>query len=209
MPSPGLTLGRETLDAGAIDPASPNAIADLCDRVTRLQQMLEGLGWPSAAIASSDTVYQAVYTRNVAGDDVLYGGTPNDPTNPNVLVVSAAGSATVIFQEEGSTVGTRGTLNFIGDTVTAADNGGSSRVDVTIAAFDTVIVSGSSNVVASATANSITLVAGTYIDIVTDAGAASVTISTDLTEATGWSASGTYILGAINGVIQWIPTSAC
>lgn len=43
------------------------------------------------------------------------------------------GAGTIVFQEEGSTVGTRAKVNFVGSGVTAVDNPGQNRVDVTIA----------------------------------------------------------------------------
>ena len=41
---------------------------------------------------------------------------------------------TIDVQEEGSTIGTRGKLNFVGANVTAVDNSGQARVDVTVKA---------------------------------------------------------------------------
>lgn len=51
---------------------------------------------------------------------------------PPVSIPTRVPATTIGFQEEGSTVGSRGILNFIGDGVKAVDNPGQVRVDVTV-----------------------------------------------------------------------------
>lgn len=178
--SPGLTLGREVLDVEHLDPNSPTFNQDVLAALQRLTSAIRAMGWPSAAVAGDDTSYQQVYTNIVADADVLYAGVPNDPTNPRVLVVSAAGSATTIYQEEGTNASTRGTANFIGDFVTVVDNAGSTRADITIS-----------------------ITAGTYIDISGD------TISVDLTEVSGYDGGENQYLKNEAGTIKWVTAATC
>jgi hypothetical protein len=119
MPSHGITLGPSIIETSTFredtDPAVVRALMNL-------NSVLIGAGFPAPA-ETGDTSYQLVYTREVTGADVLYGGKPSDPMNPDVLVISAAGSATVIWQEEGSTVATYGTVSFVGPLFTVTDGG--------------------------------------------------------------------------------------
>ena len=54
-----------------------------------------------------------------------------------VRVAAAAPALIVAVQEEGALAGSRGTINFIGPTVTAVDDGANNRVNVTVAAGPT------------------------------------------------------------------------
>lgn len=58
--------------------------------------------------------------------------TGSDEINVNALSGELADKQKVAVMEEGAVVGTRNTINFIGAGVTAVDNAGSTRVDVTI-----------------------------------------------------------------------------
>lgn len=102
-------------------------------------------GTQTAATVSdfSEAVDDRVAALLVAGSNVTL--TYND--GANTLTVAATGStgyATVA--EEGSALTQRATVNFIGRSVTAADNSGSSRTDVTIADFPIVHAVGNSGV---------------------------------------------------------------
>jgi hypothetical protein len=207
MPSHGLTLGQSIIETSTFredtDPAVIRALMNL-------NSVLIGAGFPAPA-ETGDTSYQLVYTREVTGADVLYGGKPSDPMNPDVLVISAAGSATVIWQEEGSSVATYGTVSFVGPTVTVTDGGTKAIVTIVAAAtaFTTIVVSGSSDVVADAVADTLTLVAGDYIDITTDAGADSITFAVDFTEIAGYDAGARQYLRNDSGTIEWVTVGAC
>jgi hypothetical protein len=207
MPSHGLTLGQSIIETSTFredtDPAVVRALMNL-------NSVLIGAGFPAPA-ETGDTSYQLVYTREVTGADVLYGGKPSDPMNPDVLVISAAGSATVIWQEEGSTVATYGTVSFVGPTVTVTDGGTKAIVTIVAAAtaFTTIVVSGSSNVVADAVADTLTLVAGDYIDITTDAATDTITFAVDFTEIAGYDAGQRQYLRNDSGTIEWVTVGAC
>jgi hypothetical protein len=113
-----LTLGGPLIDPTMFRPDTDPAVV----------QMFMNL---QAAQSTSDTTYQAVY---YSGGD-FYGGKPEDPLNPDLLLASAGG--TVIVQEEGVALASpTGTLNFIGASVTAVLNG---------AVADITVVGGSSN----------------------------------------------------------------
>jgi hypothetical protein len=123
-----LTLGGPLIDPTMFRPDTDPAVVQM---FMNLQAALIGMGWPSGAQSTSDTTYQAVY---YSGGD-FYGGKPEDPLNPDLLLASAGG--TVIVQEEGvSLASPTGTLNFIGASVTAVLNG---------AVADITVVGGSSN----------------------------------------------------------------
>jgi hypothetical protein len=123
-----LTLGGPLIDPTMFRPDTDPAVVQM---FMNLQAALIGMGWPSGAQSTSDATYQAVY---YSGGD-FYGGKPEDPLNPDLLLSAAGG--TVIVQEEGVALASpTGTLNFIGASVTAVLNG---------AVADITVVGGSSN----------------------------------------------------------------
>lgn len=69
-----------------------------------------------------DTTFHYIQTKDVASTRVM----------PPTLIPTMIGISSVAVQEEGVAAGTRATVNFIGASVTAVDNGPSTRVDVTI-----------------------------------------------------------------------------
>lgn len=129
MPAPsnsnGGSLGRPVIDLSLIQDQGVRICFE------RLMETLIGMGWPCGA-REGDAVYQAVYAQpDGGGGHILYGGKPTDPLNPDVLTVSSSGSATVIWQEEGSTVATYGTVSFVGANVTVTDGGTKAIVTIT------------------------------------------------------------------------------
>lgn len=183
MPAPSnansLSLGRPVVDASTID-----TMDDVRQNFAKLSEFLVGIGFACGA-QNGDDVYQAVYAQpDGVGGHILYGGKPTDPLNPDVLVVSAAGSATVIWQDEGSTVATYGTVSFEGAGVTVIDGGTKAIVTIpggggggSTNAFGTIQVSGQSDVVADAAPDTLELVASTGIVITTDAALDKITIA--------------------------------
>jgi hypothetical protein len=122
MPAPSnansLSLGRPVVDASTID-----TMEDVQTFAAKVQEYFVGAGYPCGA-QQGDAVFGAVFFQpDGLGGHILYGGNPTDPLNPTVLVVSAAGAATVIWQDEGSTVATYGTVSFEGAGVTVTDGG--------------------------------------------------------------------------------------
>jgi hypothetical protein len=207
MPSHGLTLGQSIIETSTFredtDPAVVRALMNL-------NSVLIGAGFPAPA-ETGDTSYQLVYTREVTGADVLYGGKPSDPMNPDVLVISSSGSATVIWQEEGADDISYGTVSFVGPTVTVTDGGTKAIVTIVAAAtaFTTIVVSGSSDVVADSAADTLTLVAGNGMAITTDAGTDTITYAFDPTDFAGYNVVGDFYLKLINGVLTWVAPGAC
>lgn len=190
MPAPsnanGASLGRPVIDLSLIqDPG-----ARIC--FEKLLETLIGLGWPCGA-RSGDNVYQAVYAQSDGmGAHILYGGKPADPMNPDVLTVSASGSATVIWQDEGSTVVTVGTVSFEGAGVTVTDGGTKAIVTIpggggggtVTEAFTTIDVDGQSSIVADSATDTLTVAAGTGIVITTNAGTDTITFAIDTASVT-------------------------
>ena len=122
MPAPSnansLSLGRPVIDPSTID-----TIEDVRENFAKIQEHFVGAGFPCGA-QSGDNVYMAVYAQDDGdGTYLLYGGNPTDPMNPTVLTLSAAGTATVIWQEEGVTQITAGTVDFQGAGVTVTSGG--------------------------------------------------------------------------------------
>ena len=125
MPVPGntpaLTLGRTLFDKRKFRPDTDPAVIDC---LAMLSMERAGAGWSGPA-KGADEVYMAVYAQSDGGGaHNLYGGNPADPVNPFPLTVSASGSATVDWEENGSPILTSGTANFIGSgdtTVTVTD----------------------------------------------------------------------------------------
>jgi hypothetical protein len=207
MPSHGITLGSSIVETSTFredtDPAVVRALMNL-------NSVLIGEGFPAPA-ETGDNVYQSTYAQNVGGTWTLYAGKPSDPMNPDIITVSASGSATVIWQEEGSTVATYGTVSFVGPTVTVTDGGTKAIVTIVAAAtaFTTIVVAGSSDVVADAVADTLTLVAGNGMAITTDAGTDTITYAFDPTDFAGYNVVGDFYLKLINGVLTWVAPGAC
>ena len=168
--TPALTLGRGFFDANKFradtDPAVIQALK-------MLAMTVGGEGAPGPA-KKGDEVYMAVYAQpDGGGAHNLYGGNPADPVNPTPLVVSASGSATVNWEEEGVLVLSSGTVNFVGSTVTVTDVAGTATVTITGSgggssnSFETIAVSGQTNVVSDSATDTLTLIAGLGFTITT------------------------------------------
>jgi hypothetical protein len=207
MPSHGLTLGSSIVETSTFredtDPAVVRALMNL-------NSVLIGEGFPAPA-ETGDNVYQSTYAQNVGGTWTLYAGKPSDPMNPDIITVSASGSATVIWQEEGSTVATYGTVSFVGPTVTVTDGGTKAIVTIAAApfAFSTIVVAGSSDVVADAVADTLTLTAGYCMDITTTAASDTIDFAWDPTEISGYDAGARQYLRNDAGTIEWVTVGAC
>lgn len=230
MPAPsnanGASLGRPVIDLSLIQDQG----ARIC--FEKLLETLIGLGWPCGA-RSGDAVYQAVYAQpDGLGAHILYGGKPTDPMNPDVLVVSAAGASPVIWQEEGVTAATYGTVSFVGASVTVTDGGTKAIVTITGGAGSTytegngIDIDGS-NVVSAELAtnrglefdgsglavnignglemstNDIVVKPHTYIDVTTDG------VAVDFTEVASYSGASDQYLRNNAGTFQWatLPSS--
>jgi len=122
MPSPsnasGLSLGRPVIDPTTID-----TMEDVRENFGKVYEHFVGAGFPCGA-QDGDSVYMSVYAQDDgAGAYLLWGGNPTDPVNPTLLTLSLAGTATVVWQDEGSTVISSGTVTFDGAGVTVTDDG--------------------------------------------------------------------------------------
>lgn len=128
MPAPSaansLSLGRPVIDPTTID-----TIEDVRENFAKIQEHFVGAGFPCGA-QDGDTEYLAVYAQPDGDEYILWGGNPTDPLNPTLLTLSLAGSATVIWQDEGVTQVTTGLVDFQGAGVTVTDGG--SKAIVTI-----------------------------------------------------------------------------
>lgn len=178
--TPELTLGRGWFDAKKFRADTDPAVVDA---LKKLAMTLGGEGAPGPA-KTGDEVYMAVYAQpDGGGAHNLYGGNPADPVNPTPLVVSASGSATVNWQEEGVLVVSAGTVNFVGSAVTVTDVAGVATVTITSGAgtvteaFKTISVSGQSDIVADSATDTLTVVAGTGIVVTTNAGTDTMTFA--------------------------------
>lgn len=83
----------------------------------------------------ADTKISALANGNPAqaGDEIpIARGGANFKLSASSVAALGGGPGTIIVQEEGGAAGTRGTINFIGAGVTAADDGGSNRVNITV-----------------------------------------------------------------------------
>ena len=130
----------------------------------------------------------------------LYNGVPggislakNDLTNvsnavflakANAVGVGAGGSGSVNVAVDDSTIVTiaaGNTLQFVGGNGIATSFGPSDEITITNTnnTFSTIAVAGQSNVVADASSDTLTLVAGSNITITTNAGTDTITISAD------------------------------
>lgn len=171
--TPALYLGRAVFDRRKFKADTDPAVIDC---LALIAQTLMGAGWPSPAKTGDADIKMAVYAEDDGGGGhLLWGGNPADPLNPTPIVVSASGSATVIWQEEGSTVKTSGTVNFVGSAVTVTDEGdGKATVTITggggggsTNSFTTIQVLGETDVTADTSADILTMIAGFGIDIST------------------------------------------
>lgn len=224
MPAPpssnALTLGRPVIDLSLIKDPGTRIVME------QMLQMWMGQGCPAGA-RSGDTQYQAVYAQSDGmGAHILYGGKPADPMNPDVLTVSASGSATVIWQEEGVTAATYGTVNFVGSNVTVTDGGTKAIVTITggsggtYTAGDGIDIDGSSIVSAELatnrglefdgtgiavnigdglemSTNDIVVKAHTYIDVTSNG------VAVDFTEVASYSGAGDQYLRNNAGTFEW------
>lgn len=180
--TPNLTLGRSLFDKRRFRPdTDPEIIACL----ERMAMASMGRGWDGPA-KKDDPVYMAVFAQpDGGGAHNLYGGNPADPLNPTPIIVSASGSATVIWKEEGTTVVSAGTVNFVGSAVTVTDVAGVATVTITTGAgtvseaFKTIAVSGQSDVIADSATDTLTVAAGTGIVVTTNAGTDTLTFAID------------------------------
>lgn len=180
--TPNLTLGRSQFDKRRFR-------ADTDPEVIRFLEWLAmgraGAGWDGPA-KKDDEVYMAVYAQpDGGGAHNLYGGNPADPVNPFPLTVSASGSATVNWEEEGVLVLSSGTANFVGSGVTVTDVAGTATITITgggggsvTEAFKTIAVAGQSDVVADSATDTLTL-SGTGITITTNAGTDTINFAND------------------------------
>jgi len=179
--TPEQTLGRGWFDARKFRADTDPAVIEA---LKMLAMTHGGAGAPGPA-KKNDPVYGSVYFQpDGGGAHNLYGGNPSDPVNPIPLVVSASGSATVNWKEEGTLVVSSGTVNFVGSAVTVTDVAGTATVTITgggssTNAFGTIQVSGQSDVVADAAPDTLTLVAGTGMAITTNAGTDTLTFAID------------------------------
>lgn len=183
MPAPSnansLSLGAPVVDATTID-----TMDDVRANFYKMQEFFVGAGYPCGYAGTGMVVLNVYAEDDGEGGHLLWGGNPTDPLSPIPIIVSASGSATVIWQEEGSTVKTSGTVNFTGDGVTVTDEG-DGKATVTIPgggggggstdAFGTIAVDGQSSVVADAAPDTVTFIAGAGMTITTSAGADEVT----------------------------------
>lgn len=74
----------------------------------------------------SDSTFHYVQTKDVGSTRVM----------PPTLIPTFIGISSVGVGEEGTTVGTRALINFVGPSVTAVDNPGATRVDVTLTGLE-------------------------------------------------------------------------
>lgn len=181
--TPGLTLGRALFDKRKFRADTDPAVIDC---LAMLSMERAGAGWSGPA-KGADEVYMAVYAQSDGGGaHNLYGGNPADPVNPYPLTVSASGSATVNWEEEGVLVLSSGTANFVGSGVTVTDVAGTATITITgggggtvTEAFKTIVVSGQSDIVADSATDTLTVAAGTGIVITTNAGTDTLTFAID------------------------------
>lgn len=169
-----LTLGPGVIDVQSIPTDCPPWLRNILERMYQTF-----VGATMAPARKGDTKYQLVFAITTAGETVLYGAKPSDPINPDVLVVSAAGSATVVWQQNGSTIVTSGTFN----TPTSAflaltDDSGKARLTFSIDATLPMKITGNK-------------------------------VEFDHTTISGYSASGTKLLGIVDGVLTFLPSGAC
>lgn len=176
--TPELTLGRGWFDARKFRPDTDPAVIEA---FKILAMAYGGAGAPGPA-KKDDPVYMQVYAQpDGGGAHNLYGGNPADPPNPTPLVVSASGSATVNWKEEGTLVVSSGTVNFVGSAVTVTDVAGTATVTITGGgggssnSFTTIHVSGQTDVTADTSTDELTMVAGFGIVITTTDGPESIT----------------------------------
>lgn len=179
--TPGLTLGRALFDKRKFRADTDPAVIDC---LAMLSMERAGAGWSGPA-KGADEVYMAVYAQSDGGGaHNLYGGNPADPVNPYPLTVSASGSATVNWEEEGVLVLSSGTANFVGSGVTVTDVAGTATITITgggggtvTEAFKTIVVSGQSDIVADSATDTLTVAAGTGVVITTNAGTDTLTFA--------------------------------
>lgn len=121
MPAPSnsnaLTLGRPVYDLSLVKDDGHRII------VEQQMQAWMGAGCPAGA-RSGDTQYQALYARYVADEWFIYAGNPSDPMNPDLVTAPFSGSTSIAVEDEGSSLGSFSTFDFVGSGVTVTDAGG-------------------------------------------------------------------------------------
>lgn len=145
---------------------------------------------------AADAASLAFKTISVSGQDDVVADAADDTltlvAGSNVTITtSAAGDSITIaasgdtgygtIQEEGTPVTQRDTINFIGGSVTVADDAGNSRTNVTITDTNT----------------DTTYSAGTYLDL------DGTTFNVDLTEVADYDGGEFLVLTSDNGTIEW------
>ena len=122
------------------------------------------------ADAATDTLTFA------AGSNITL--TTNASTDTITIAASGGGSSLTV-QEEGSSLSTAATtLNFVGAGVTASGTGATKTITVPEQdAFKTIAVSGSSDIVADSSTDTLTLVAGSNMTITQDASTDTITFA--------------------------------
>ncbi len=175
-----VTLGGVLADLSALtdEDCSPAMRAI----IERMVEEWTGSGCPAAKKPGQEKVY-AVYYR--VSDGAFVGGNPQNPTVPHVLLTAAGGTITV--EEEGTPLTPRGIINFIGASVTAADDG-VDTTNVTITggssdSFKTISCTGSTSLVADSATDLLNLVAGSLMAITLSepAGVETATFASTLT----------------------------
>lgn len=200
------TLGRIVVDMSSFGDDVPESIYYAFER---LHQTLVGAGWPSPA-EKGDTTYGLVYTRNIAGTDVLYSGNPSDPTNPTALTVTASGAGEIIIEWEGSEIEPLcNAIDFTGNVTVTADGSNHVTVDIggdsMINSFETINIDGGTPAVADSSTDTLNLVSGNMIDITLSA-ADQITFAVDLSEHASYAVSENMLLGHVDDsatVAEW------
>ena len=111
-----------------------------------------------------------------AGSNITITTTPGTDT---ITIASTASGSAITVQEEGSSLSTAATtLNFVGAGVTASGSGATKTITVPEQdAFKTIAVSGSSNIVADSSSDTLTLVAGSNMTITQNASTDTITFA--------------------------------
>lgn len=183
-----------------------------------LLNAFKAAGSPAPAASTDDTTYQWVYTREVSGTDTLFAGNPDDPLNPETLVIGATGTALVDWYDDGgSLVASRAAAQITGD-ATVTDDAGNSRVVIDVTggggggtvteAYKTIHVTGQTDVAADSATDTLEFAEGDYVTItLADASGApaydTITIGWNYAGITGYHASDFKVLTLVTGTPTW------